>query len=121
MKLKKEIIESACRAAGLLPVRREVIRGTAVCIADGFSATPHIQFRRFGADDPAEFPFGAYLTIFWLEKSADDFEIGVPMLFAAFHNPEYDKETKKLARINTAINAANDFMKRRARIAKNGI
>lgn len=118
--MKKDVIERACRAGGLLPVRRELINGVGVCVADGFSATPHIQFKRFGAS-PGEFPFGAYLTIWWLEKGPDDFDIGVPLLFEAFHNPEYDVKTKQLARINTALVAANDFMKRKARIAKNGV
>lgn len=121
MRLKKQFIETVCRAAGLLPVRRETINGTSICVADGFSATPHIQFRRFGADTPTDFPFGAYLTIFWVERTEDEFEIGVPMLFDSFHNREYDKDTKQIARINTALTAAKDLLECRARIAKNGV
>jgi hypothetical protein len=115
--MKKQMIERACRMAGLTPARREVINGVGVCIADGFSAQPHITFRRFGAA-PGEFPYGAYLTLWWLEKGEDEFEIGVPLLFEAFHNTEYDVDTKRLARINTALKEASGFMKRRQKVAR---
>ena len=118
--MKKQVIEKACNAAGLKAVRRENVYGYSVCIADGFAAQPHLTFRRFGAEQ-GDFPFGCFCTIFWIEGRDDEFEVGVPMLFDAFHDPSLPKDTKQLARINTAINAAADFLKRRERISKNGL
>lgn len=118
--MKKEFIERACQLAGLKAVRREVVDGVGVCIADGFNATPAVTFKRFGVDK-GEFSFGAYATIWWLEGKEGEFEIGVPLIFDAFHNPEYDVKTKELARINTALREAHGFIKRRKKVRANGI
>lgn len=98
-----------CRNAGMMPVDRGRIEGRSVYIADGFSAPPHHKFRRFGLE-PHEFPFGAFITLWWIEKGEGELDVGAPMIFDAFHNPEYSKETKQIARINTAMNHARDFI-----------
>ncbi len=114
--MDKAFIERVCANAGLQPARREKICGHDVLIADGFSAEPHVTFRRFGVDK-GEFSWGCYATIWWIAHG-DKIEIGVPMMFDAFHNPEYDAKTKKLARVNTALKEAAGFLKRREKVAK---
>lgn len=115
MELNKETVERMCRAAGLAPERRETIRGRDVFVCDGFSAKPEVTFKRFGVT-PGEFSFGAYCTIFWIAKGEDFFEVGSPMIFDAFHNPEYDIATKKKARINTALREASGFLATRKKV-----
>lgn len=118
-KLSKETVEGMCDRAGLKPERREGINGYDVFVCDGFSAEPARTFKRFGVER-GEFSFGAYCTIWWVARGEEFFEVGMPMLYQAFHNPEYDKPTKKLARINTALKEAQGFIKRRKSISSEG-
>src|SRR3990167_4855120 len=111
-KLDKKTLEKACRAAGMRPVKRGDINGTSVYIADGFSTPPHYKFRRFGVE-PNEFPWGAFVTLWWLERGEGHLDVGRPMIFDAFHDPQYSRETRQLARINSALRDARDFMARR--------
>jgi hypothetical protein len=78
-----------------------------------------VTFKRFGAS-PGEFSFGAYCTIWWLAKGEEYFEVGAPMLYEAFHDSEYDLPTKRLARINSALQEAKTFIGRRKKIASEG-
>lgn len=88
-------------------------------IADGFTANPHEAFWRFGIDK-GEFPFGCFVTMWWTAKGEDQFDIGVPLFFEAFHNPELPgQDVKKMARINTAIKEASGFLKRRKKAKAN--
>ena len=111
-KLDKQTLEKACRNAGMKPVRRDNIFGTSVYIADGFSSPPHYKFRRFGID-PDEFPWGAFVTLWWLERGEGELDVGRPMIFDAFHDPQFSMETRQLARINSAMKDARDFIERR--------
>lgn len=115
--MKKEVIEKACRKAGMTPARRTKIDGIEVFIADGFSSQPHRSFARFGVEE-GEFPKGCYATLWWASKD-NDLDIGQPLFFDPMHNPEYDLRTKKMARINSAIQEASGFLSRRKEIRKN--
>lgn len=107
--MKKNKIESICRRAGMKPVRRETIDGVEVFIADGFSMMPHPYYRRFGVE-PFEFPQGMYVTLWWASKGDENLDIGQPLFFDVMHNPEYANGSKQLARINTAIKTAREFI-----------
>jgi hypothetical protein len=117
--VKKDVFEKACRAAGIHPVRKEAVKDRNVLIADGFSAVPHVAFRRFGVEQ-GEFTFGAYCTI-WLIEKDDEIEVGVPLIFDAFHNPEISHDMRQRARINTAMKEAAGFLDRRKKVRADGI
>lgn len=118
--LTKSKVEEMCRRAGLKPERRVNVRGTEVFVCDGFSAQPHITFKRFGVD-PGEFSFGAYCTIWWIEGREGEFSVGMPMIFDAFHDGNYDTATKKIARVNSAIKDATRFIENRKKVNKHGV
>ena len=118
-KLTKQVLELACRNAGMKPVKRDNINGTSVYVADGFSSPPHYKFRRFGVE-PHEFPWGAFVTLWWLERGEGELDVGRPMIFDAFHDPEYSKDTKQLMRINSALQDAKEHMQRRTKVRLNG-
>ena len=109
--MNKDHIETIFRRAGLRPELRQRVGDYEVFIGDGFSAPPHVNFRKFGiAED--EFSFGCYVTFWWVGKD-EKLDAGHPLFFDAFHNPEYDTSTKKKARINTAFKDAEGFILRR--------
>ena len=76
-------MERICRSVGMRPAKRMKIHGVDVYIADGFSAMPHVTFQRFGKSDPAEFPMGAYVTLFMTEGLPRGRNMAVPMFFDA--------------------------------------
>lgn len=112
--ISKNKIESMCRNAGMLPVKRGNIKGVEIFIADGFSPPPHIAYRRFGIE-PTEFPFGMFATLWWISKGDEKLDIGQPLFFDAFHDTGYSKEDKQRARINAAMKEARLFLDRRKR------
>ena len=114
--MKKQAVETACRKAGMAPARRCTVRGVEVFIADGFSSEPHLSFQRFGVEQ-GEFPNGVYATLWWAAKD-DDLDVGQPLFFDPMHNPEYDLKTKKMARVNSAIQEASKFLKRRKEMSR---
>lgn len=111
----KHKIERMCRTAGMIPETRTNINGAEVFIADGFSAPPHQNFRRFV--EATEFPFGMFCTMWWASKGDEKLDTGQPLFFDAFHNPEYSKADKKRARINAARKEAETFLSRRKKAA----
>lgn len=94
------------------PEKRARWKDYEIFVADGFSLMPHNAFRRFGVESD-EFPAGMYATLWWVSKESDQLDTGQPIFFDALHNPEYSAETKKQARINTALREAEGFLKRR--------
>lgn len=108
----KSKIEDICRRAGMKPVKRDNIEGAEVFIADGFSMMPHTYYRRFGVE-PHDFPHGMYITLWWVSKGDENLDIGQPLFFDVMHNPEYANGSKQLARINSALATARDFLDRR--------
>lgn len=119
--MDKAVIERCCRNAGMTPERRKTLQGYEVFVADGFCEAPNVDlwYGKMGVK-PGEFPFGVFCTIWWSAMSDDKFDVGQPLFFDAFHNPEYDAKTKKMARVNTALAEANAFLLRRKRIKLNG-
>lgn len=109
--ITKDDMERMCRAAGMRPEKRMAIEDRELFIADGFSAPPHTKFRRFDVG-PGEFPMGCYVTIWWLGKD-ENLEVGLPMIFDAFHDKELGHGFRKQARINRAIREAGGFLRRR--------
>lgn len=108
----KAKIESICRNAGMKPVRRETIRGVEVFVADGFSLMPHRNFWRFGIA-PTEFPNGMYATLWWASKGDEKLDTGQPLFFDAMHDPSLPVGSKQGARINSALQAAREYVERR--------
>lgn len=119
-KLNRRTVEKMMAEAGLRPEKKETIGAYEVYIADGYSPQPHITFRRFGVEK-GEFWWGCYATFWFIARDEDFFEIGAPMIFEAFHDPQYDTRSKKQARINTALREASGFIKRRKEIAEDGV
>lgn len=108
----KDRIEGMCRAAGLKPADRRMVRDYDLMLADGFTLAPHAPWRRFGIS-PADFPRGAYVTFWWLMKGEERLFVAGPIFFDIDHNPEYiDPETKRRARLNRAAKDAETFVKR---------
>lgn len=112
MKITKDKIERMCRAAGMQPVERANFRGYELFVADGFSAPPHWKFRHFGVG-PEAYPFGAYMTLWWISSGEENLDTGAVIHCDAFHDPEYSKADKQRLRINTAIKEATEFLERR--------
>lgn len=113
--MDKQIIENACRKAGLTPATREKRGDYDIFIADGFSEKPYPTFKRFGVEKH-EFPNGAFCTIWFVAKGEDKFDVGQPLLFEPDHDPQYDKNTKRTARINTAKAEAHGFLNTRKKV-----
>lgn len=112
--MNKDDMERICRSAGMRPEKRETVHGYDVFIADGFSSIPWIVFRRFGVE-PGEFPFGAYVTIWWIGKG-EELDVGLPLIFDAFHDLHLPSDARQPARVNRAMVDAADFLTRRKRI-----
>lgn len=108
----KNRIEFICRNAGMKPVKRDSIEGVEIFIADGFSLAPHRAYRRFGIDE-REFPRGMYATLWWASKGDEKLDIGQPLFFDVFHDPEYSREDKQRARIAAALKEAGKFLAKR--------
>lgn len=115
----KQKIEQICRSAGMVPVARDNIMGAEVFIADGFSTRPHLAYRRFGIG-PEQFPGGMHVTLWWASKGDEKLDTGQPLFFETFHDPQYSSSDKKQARINSARQAAKEFLQRRKRAQLNG-
>lgn len=120
MKLNKKTVETMCEGAGLKPLARVAHKGRDIFVCDGFAANAERKFKKFGADRN-EFPFGAYCTIWWLAKGDDHFEVGHPALYKAFHNPELDKKSKQMARLNRAMSDATHFIEKLDAVASEGV
>lgn len=102
--MNKERIETIFRNAGLKPEERITVQDYSVFLADGFSLPPHHKVARFGVD-PNDFPRGCYVTFWWAGKD-EKLHAGRPLFFEAFHEREYDLETKKKARLQAALKDA---------------
>lgn len=117
--ISKDRIEAMCREARAKPERRLPLRDYELLISDGFSLPPHAAYRRFGVDAD-EYPSGCYVTLWWLMKGEDRLFGGGRCIFDAFHDPEYDIATRKQARINTAIQKAEEFVGQLRKVRLNG-
>lgn len=120
MKLNRAAVERAIEGAQMRPVSKQRVGDYEVYIADGYSAQPHLTYKRFGAE-PGEFSFGAYCTIWFVARDEDFFEVGAPALYEAFHNPELETGAKQMSRVNTAMKDARAFIKNRKRIVSERI
>jgi hypothetical protein len=106
--INKQKIETIFRAAGMVPETRATIGGDEVFIGDGYSEFPHQNYKKFGVD-PEEFPFGMYVTFWWIVKGEDKLDTGRPLFFDALKSESRDKH----ARLNAAIKDADLFIQRR--------
>lgn len=106
----KDKIEEMCRAAGMKPADRRMLKGYDLLMSDGFSLPPHKAFARFGVG-PNDFPNGCYVTFWWLMRGEENMLAAHPLIFDVHHNPEYDPPTKKQGRINSAFEDAENFIK----------
>lgn len=112
MLIGKNKVESMCRAAGMKPAARGSSGGMEIFIADGFSAPPHIAFRKFGIEQD-EFPMGMYATLWWVSKADEKLDIGQPLFFDALHDAGYSTGDKRRMRIKAALKEAESFLSRR--------
>jgi len=113
--MNKHKIEDICRRAGMSPAERGNIDGAEVFFADGFSSPPHVNYRRFGVDAD-EFPFGCFVTLWWVSKGEDKLDTGQPLFFDALKSENRSQH----ARINSAMAAAKLFMSRRKKARLDG-
>lgn len=111
----KQKMEDMCRAAGMKPVQRTSIDGVEIFIADGSCATPAVTFQKFGVDAD-DFPGGCYATMWWAAYKDEKLDVGRPLFFDLFHNPEFSSTSKQYARINAAVNDAKTFLDRRKKV-----
>ena len=102
--MNKDKVEAIFRAAGLKPEERERVGDYNVFLADGFSLPPHYKVARFGVQ-PHDFPKGCYVTFWWAGRD-EKLHAGRPLMFDALHNPGYDLETRKKARLTAALKDA---------------
>ena len=96
-------------AAQMKQAAKSTFRGYSILIADGFSKTPELHYKRFGVDED-EFPNGAYCTIWFISRDDHKIDCGAPLIFDADHNPGWEASFKEKARINTARKAAEGFI-----------
>lgn len=113
--MKKNKIESICRAGGMRPVKRDKFDGAEIFIADGFSEWPHQNYRRLGLG-PDVFIGGCYVTLWWVSKGEEDLDIGQPLFFERYHDGGYTETSKQLARINTANETAKAYLEKRKKV-----
>jgi hypothetical protein len=115
--MDKSKIEEIARRSGMVPVSRTNIDGAEVFIADGFSSPDLIEtrFKRFGITKD-DFPGGCFATLWWISRQEDKLDIGQPLFFELFHDRTMSSEGKKYARINSATNAAKDFLDSRKKV-----
>lgn len=113
--ITKSAMEAMCRTAGMVPVSRTSVDGAEVFIADGFAAQPAITFSKFGIE-PHEFPGGCYATLWMVSRGEDKLDIAQPMFFELFHDRHMSSQGKQYARINSAVNAAKEFLDRRKKV-----
>lgn len=117
----KSRIENICERGLMKPVFRGDIDGTNVFIADGFSAFPHITYRKFGIDEK-DFKFGCYATLWWVSADGGEkLDTGQPLFFDAFHDRNLGPGSKQNARINTAMKEAQNFLKQRKKVQRDGV
>ena len=99
-------MERMCRAAGIEPASRGNVKGHEIFVADGFSKSPGVNFRKFGAslgDGPS------FVTIWFASKGLDTLDIGRALFF------EKGNEGGKRGRINAALKDAKESIEARDR------
>lgn len=116
--MNKDRIETIFRNAGLKPEKRMMVQDYNVFIADGFSLPPHQNVRRFGISSE-DFPQGCYVTFWWAGRD-ENLHAGRPLFFEAFHDRQYELETKKKARLQAALKDAEGHIDAWKRNALNG-
>jgi hypothetical protein len=109
MLISREKVEKMTKKAGLTPVKKMAFRDFDILISDGFSLPPHRNFKKFGLG-PQHFNQGCYVTMWWLMKGEEQMFAANSLFFDVFHDPEYDKETKKQMRANSAFEDAKSFL-----------
>lgn len=105
--MNKDQIEQKFRQAGLIPEDRVKVGNFDVFLGDGFVTPGNFwKFRKFpNFLSEEEFPFGAYVTLWWVGKDENCRDGGV-LACEPFHEKGYDLETKKKARLQAALNQA---------------
>ena len=105
-KITPSDMERICRSVGMRPAKRLKVHGVDVYIADGFSQIPHVTFQRFGKSDPAEFPQGAYVTLFMTEGLPKGRNLAAPMFFDA----ALIASRNEGARVNATVKEAEKYI-----------
>lgn len=105
--MNKDQIEQKFRQAGLTPADRVKVGNFDVFLGDGFVSPANFwKFQKFPSFlSEQEFPFGAWVTLWWVGKDEECRDGGV-LACHAFHEREYDVETRKKARLQAALNQA---------------
>jgi hypothetical protein len=121
--MDKKAVERMTAAAGAKPMKREKFGGYEIFISDGFSLLPASQYARFGVEF-GEFPNGAYVTMWWIAKNEDRFEMGAPMFFKPDHDHEKfmgNKDLMQQSRVNAAFAFAKEIVNWRKKVRRNGL
>jgi hypothetical protein len=112
MKITKDKMEEIFRRVGVLPERWEKHGDLDIYVADGFVSPQNFwkfqwKFGNFLND--GEFPLGAYVTAWFIGKDEEIVQ-ACPFACEPFHDTGLSIEAKKLARINTAMKGAKDYL-----------
>lgn len=105
--MNKDKIEQIFRRTGLRPEERVKVGNFDVFLGDGFVSPSNFwMFQKFPDFlSIKEFPFGAHVTLWWVGKDENCKEGGL-LACNAFHEIEYDAETRKKARLTAALKQA---------------
>ena len=108
----KEQILDLSKRANMREAGKETYKGYEIYVAEGYSDHPHVEYRRFFIDEK-DFPYGAYMSMWWVAEDEDHFDVGRPMFFASDHDPQMPVSQRPKARTNAALNDAKSFIERR--------
>lgn len=111
-----EQIEVMCASARLRPVKRMRLREYELVVADGESKPPHFRFQRFL--DPADFPNGCLVTMWWLLEGEKRMVHAEPMFLEKDHESYLTDDGRLKSRINRAAARAVEFLEMRDRARK---
>ena len=107
--MQLQVLEKACRAAGLIPEDRGKLGRYELFLADGRSVKPEKDFRKFGIEK-GDYPLGAYVVMWALAKDGDVW-IAQPIFFEGLHDGSKPAAERKEMRLNRAIKTAEMFVR----------
>lgn len=118
-RLNRQTVERMMTDAQMRPETKQSYKGQQIFIADGFSKTPAVHYRKLGIE-PGEFPNGVHCTIWFVGVGEEKLDAGAPAFFEPNHNPEWDEDTKKSKRIEKVLENAKNFIDARAKARSGG-
>jgi len=122
--MNKERLENWVRRVGMKPALKKTFRGGEIFVADGKADNrTKASLLKRGAINLGEFPDGFYMTTWFYATGEDVVQCGPLLFFDVNHDKEqgWDDETKRRARINTAVAEARGFIESVERVKRDGV